>query len=94
MPETNLFQPVGINEIAKNKGIHIYPNPNNGKFKIRLDDNTVNEKTIEVFNSLGKSVYRNPANLTDELKLDLPSGIYFITVSDSQQKSTGKIIIE
>jgi len=75
------YRVVGVKEFEnKNSLIRIYPNPNNGVFKI---ENVFNGPIkISVFNSLGQNVwnYDEPANFSDNIEVDLshlPNGRYF-----------------
>jgi len=71
-----------VNELAKKLGtVSIYPNPNNGKLTISLQD--VSGKTrVTVFNILGEQVYKASLNTTNtEIDLsDKADGIYMYRV--------------
>lgn len=70
-----------LNEVRNE--LHVYPNPNNGKFVVQLKDalqNTITE--LEIYNLLGERIYSitnlhtQTTNETDLTKQ--PSGIYFM----------------
>ncbi len=63
----------------------IYPNPNNGRFVLNLDDN---QNVVKIFNSLGQMVYENE-NAPQNLNVDISekgSGIYLININGKTQK--------
>jgi len=80
--------PLGINELAYNYFISVYPNPSNHETK----------NTIEVYNGLGEKVYQS---LIDNTPFTLPlnhqaSGIYLyrIVSENSNLVASGKLIIQ
>ena len=91
---------VGIEGIQMNEKLSVYPNPNNGKFKVTLNG-FKKIVSIQIFNNLGKIVYlmedvwRN--NLTlDPLSicLDVLPGNYIMKVNDEERQFTKLITIE
>ncbi len=73
----------GINELSNNSGFSLYPNANNGKFIIQLDNaqEPLNCK-LEVFDMLGKEIYSS--SLSDsKTEVDLSGkskGMYFLKI--------------
>lgn len=65
----------------------IYPNPNNGTFKISVEDRNENY-TIRIVNAEGKEFYniQMSDDITD-LEVNLKQGVYFVLIS-GQKKST------
>ena len=88
----------GIAEVRENSNkITLYPNPNNGKFTVSLQN--VSEKTqIFVYNILGEQVYQSSLNETNT-QIDLSNkaeGLYLyrvITVT-GELVGEGKFVIE
>lgn len=74
----------------------IYPNPSNGYFNIKIDDN-VTTKTIEVYTLLGQKIYsKQITENTSAIDLSNQSkGIYIYKINtiDGESKS-GKLIID
>jgi len=63
----------------------IYPNPNNGKFVLNLDEN---QNVVKIFNSLGQQVYENE-NASQNVNIDLSemeAGIYLININGKTRK--------
>ncbi|MEN9613579.1 MAG: hypothetical protein RLZZ628_4393 [Bacteroidota bacterium] len=60
------------------KGFTAYPNPTNGNLTIQTEANRFTQ--VEVFNSIGRLVYRNDFKAAESLDFQLkePSGIYFV----------------
>ncbi len=80
------------NNPTTNNGIGIYPNPNNGHFKLTLGNETAN---IALVNFNGNTV-ATLNNLTGNqfISLNVPSGIYLIQIKTAHSVSTSKIMIE
>ena len=83
----NSIQPVEIEEIDPNKnGFNVYPNPASEKIIIEFENEAT--ETFNVFNLLGKTIYRKTTsetvleiNVSDWLK-----GIYIIKTKNNVQK--------
>ena len=76
-----------------NSNTVIFPNPNNGNFKIRTD---LNNYEVKISTSLGKSIYFKATNKGNQ-KIDLskyPKGIYILEVNSSGYKEQKKLIIQ
>ena len=73
-----------------------YPNPNNGSFKLQIDNEIENSEII-LYNSLGQKVHYQKI-LQGENNIiahDLVKGIYhYIILLDKGQISNGKLMIE
>jgi hypothetical protein len=81
----------GINE-ASTIGFSIYPNPSNGTFTLRANENG----TIEVTNLQGKVVYKNSLNKTAQV-IDLTEnakGVYFVSITTAKGVEVQKIVIQ
>lgn len=69
--------------------LNIYPNPNNGDFNLNLLSGTNEKVTVMVTNVVGEVVkeIETVTNQPTEVKLDKPSGIYFIKALTAGGKS-------
>lgn len=86
----------GVREFSLNNQINIYPNPNNGSFKIQIDDEIDNAELL-IFNSLGQRMHEQRIIKGENSihKDKVSSGLYhFIILQNKQQISSGKLIIE
>lgn len=77
----------------------IFPNPNEGEFTVKLNSNSGNDINIDVFDIRGRRIfnnsYANNADFSEVVRLNnVQSGIYLVTVSDGDKKTTKKIIVE
>ncbi len=85
---------VGIGEIASSMGtIQLFPNPCSNILNL----GPVMNKEIEVFNELGSVVTSSTKSYSDRGELDvsqLPPGLYFIHMKDSDSGSYAKFIKE
>jgi hypothetical protein len=77
-------------------GIKIYPNPNEGLFKVEITGGDENDFTIQVYNLTGKAIYTgkngkyfNEINLSNSQK-----GLYILRISASGKIFSRKIIVQ
>ncbi|GAB4259924.1 MAG: hypothetical protein Kow0079_16920 [Vicingaceae bacterium] len=86
-------EPQAINEFQTSFYVTVYPNPNNGTFTVNINKQKL-QLDINVYSTIGKLVYTDKIkNNNKQLDLSfLPSGIYYIQLSDKQSKQTIKII--
>ncbi|MEZ4804689.1 MAG: PKD domain-containing protein [Bacteroidia bacterium] len=83
----------GIETIANNNGVRIYPNPNSGTFNVTNEAN--NPMSIEVFNVIGEKVFAkntNEGSTTIQLN-NHAKGIYMVKVTINGVTSTSKITV-
>jgi hypothetical protein len=86
----------GIENTGKNNFISLYPNPNNGVFKLRIGDEIQQGKFILV-NSLGQNVYETKlVGGENEMRIsNLAPGMYTYMVTGNEGEiNRGKIIVE
>lgn len=90
-------QPNGVKEISNtNKFTKISPNPNNGSFKLQIDDEILNGEII-IYNSLGKKVHEQKISQGENniVTNDLARGLYhYILLQNNLQINNGKIAVE
>jgi len=81
-------------QIIKEKGLKVYPNPNNGRFVVEISNFKL--ARISLFNLTGKRVFCQD-NIAESLSLinlsHIPRGIYMIKVNDQEKHLTQKIVI-
>ncbi|MGB3606770.1 T9SS type A sorting domain-containing protein, partial [Psychroserpens sp.] len=91
-------QSLSVTEFSAND-FAIFPNPNKGEFTITLNSQSGNAINVDVFDIRGrqifKNVYDNNANFNEVVRLNnVQAGMYLVTVSDGDQRTTKKIIVE
>ncbi len=87
---------VGIKTVSQNLPSKLFPNPNNGFFKLQIDFEISNGEIV-LFNSLGQKVHSqtvmqgsNTINTTC-----LAKGLYnYILIQDKEKVNNGKLVIE
>ena len=92
----------GINTPLLNKErLSIMPNPNNGVFKIIIQNLKEENYGIEIYNTLGKKVYQRQLNPNNYGKIDLsidistyPKGIYIVRLFSEAGSKTKTIVVE
>ncbi len=97
--------PLGFDEnnIENNTAIDIVPNPAHTDVTITFNHPTHNLVTIEILNSMGSVIHHNTANLTtqhsyqwncfDNSNQPVPSGIYFVKITDGNCSYLRKIVV-
>ncbi|MFL5752643.1 MAG: YHYH protein [Bacteroidia bacterium] len=98
---TSCMFPTNIDEMPKDFAFKVYPNPSNGTFTIKIEDdtNTGLIRSLEVRNTLGQVVYTSPVS-SEKTDIVFPpavgKGIYFVRIlgGQSQVYATDKLIIE
>ena len=91
----NFINCISVDEISNNSDIKIYPNPTDNKLYIELRENK--PIIIEIFNLLGKAVYKN--NVKTNFNIDisiLAKGIFILRIKDENGNilKTQKIVKE
>jgi alpha-tubulin suppressor-like RCC1 family protein len=84
-----------INPISV-KSVKVYPNPNNGRFNLVLE-NFEGICKIKVYNTLGATIYEASANNTSNIEINLPyvkKGIYFVSVISGKEQFNKKVVIK
>lgn len=94
---TSICNPIGIPEINNsfNKPL-IFPNPNNGSFKIQIE-NEIHDNHIFLYNSLGQKVHEQKLIQGENSirTINLSKGLYSYTLLQNKQViSNGKIVVE
>jgi uncharacterized repeat protein (TIGR01451 family) len=77
----NWIKGLGVDAVAENKALHIYPNPNDGAFIIKADAKEYN--TAKLMNSLGQVVAMQTLSGA-ETRMNvktLPAGIYYMLLT-------------
>ncbi|MFC5270882.1 T9SS type A sorting domain-containing protein [Adhaeribacter terreus] len=90
--------PNGINESLLTQ-ISLYPNPNQGKFILKLSNLTAPKAEVTVSDLLGRVVLQQELNvsnnqLSEELNLPNAKGMYLLQVKVGEQIITRKIVVE
>ena len=71
--------------------IIIFPNPSNGIISF---SNDMQNEVIEIFNLKGQNIYKKIIDNSNSLKLNLPSGTYFLRSNTKSGLFNSKIIIK
>ncbi len=90
-----------INEIINNYNVNLYPNPNNGKFNLDLDNFNSNDIiNITIINSLGIVIKKFEltkisANYTQEIDLgNLVKSLYFMTLQTNKTWAVKSFVVQ
>ncbi len=89
----------GIENKENGISVFVFPNPNNGKFQIKIIDSNfkANRNRLEIYNVQGEKIYQSILSTSNvEVNLNThSSGIYFYKIQNEKEIiKTGKFIIE
>lgn len=93
----SVSQFVGVEDIIGDNIIHVYPNPNNGKFSINISDNhgftnlTILNLQSEIL--LEKVVSETDNHIEIDMGSKLPKGVYFLNLSGKKTSHSVKLIV-
>jgi hypothetical protein len=94
------FDPiVGVNEVASNNGLKVYPNPANASTTVAVEVANASEVVITIADLAGKVVYTNNLGTvkgTQKVNVNteaLNSGVYMVNVSVNGTVSTQKLVV-
>ncbi|SDR69064.1 Por secretion system C-terminal sorting domain-containing protein [Formosa sp. Hel1_31_208] len=91
-------QPLSVAEFGSDEFL-IFPNPNQGEFTIKLNSSSNEDIIVDVYDIRGRRIFNNTyvnnADFNEVVRLNnVQSGMYLVTVSDGDKKTTKKIIVE
>ncbi|OFX26037.1 MAG: hypothetical protein A2033_19550 [Bacteroidetes bacterium GWA2_31_9] len=86
-------QATGFNENIKKSYFKLYPNPNDGKFKIMIANFETDKITIEIYNLMGEKVLQQKNSNEVDLS-NSPKGVYFVKVSDGTKVYNQRIVVQ
>ncbi|MDP5171557.1 MAG: T9SS type A sorting domain-containing protein [Bacteroidia bacterium] len=93
----DVFQIQLSNERQSVQHAAIYPNPNQGSFRIDLPESVNLHGTIKVFSMDGKLLWQDSLSPVSDLWIqlpDLPNGIYQVIVERDDSVFQGKLLLE
>ena len=83
------------NESFSNNEFSIAPNPSENIFNINFGNVLKNTTTIEVYNMLGQTVFKDTINDTNTYSFDasnLPTATYILKLSNENEVMTKKLL--
>ncbi len=86
--------PTGIEKKNLNELIDVYPNP--AKDQVTLNSNNISVDEITIFDSLGRSVFKNEESFTGmkTISFSLHTGIYLLTLKGDASFSSHKLMVK
>lgn len=88
--------PSGLNEIADNSDLTVYPNPSNGTVNMNLNNILGAKVAVSISNVLGQEVFSTVTNnntLTADLS-NVEKGIYFVKINNNNNISVKKVYVK
>ena len=90
---TSIAGLLSSNQVNAIAGLSVYPNPvKNGVFFINTDANA--ERTVSVFNVLGKQVLNTTTSENAINVSSLTAGVYMVQITEEGKTATKKLVIE
>ena len=86
----------GIEAINESSSTKIFPNPNNGSFKLQIDNEIINGEIV-LFNSIGQKVYEQKISqgINEINAQGLSQGLYHYTLLQNKHLlQSGKMVVE
>jgi hypothetical protein len=74
-------------DIGTDTDFKVYPNPGYGIFTIQLDDFSVENAYVQVFNSLGQVIFSSDAPYFNKMEIDLSdfeNGVYYLKIINNK----------
>lgn len=87
---------INTTDIIADTDFKVYPNPGKGLFTIQLDDFSVGNAYIQVFNSLGQMVSSIESQFSNKIEInlsDFESGVYYLKVTNNNGVHLKSIMI-
>ncbi|MCK9617673.1 MAG: C25 family cysteine peptidase [Lentimicrobiaceae bacterium] len=97
--EVKIYSTTGINNPSAMIGVNIYPNPNNGEFKLNIYSNELQIADIRLVNTSGNIVFEQKnvtitTNFSQQLNLNnLKQGVYYLMIENSSIRAVRKMIV-
>lgn len=93
-----LVKVLGINEIALNDYINVYPNPTSGNLQVVFNVPTEDDYTVSLTDILGQTIYTTKLHIVGEYTQNLNlsgygKGIYLLSVTGKDSKGVKKIML-
>lgn len=87
---------VGLEDLASNSSISVYPNPSTGLFTISIPGNA-GKLDVEVLNTLGQTVVKESSKNPEALVVDMNGysrGVYYLKIQLNQGSKLVKVVLE
>jgi len=97
IPSTTIHVEIVGVEDNDQLNFNIYPNPNNGKFTIQMNDELIDNANFELFDAMGNLVYSKVLTNTNKHDISLKNvayGIYTVRITSSNNSTTQKLVIQ
>ena len=96
----NVYHTYSIHDTFEKFKYSVIPNPNNGKFSLKITNILGKNLTLKLMNSVGRDIEVRktiPANYNYTERFDisyLGKGIYYLVISDGSTQQTKKIMVQ
>ncbi len=89
---------VGIHELQSLSQLELYPNPNNGDFKLKITSTKSSETRISLLNMLGQEVWTDSRNLSAgsqemDLTTNVAAGVYVLRLNNEDGQLQKSLVV-
>ena len=84
---------VGVKDPQLTYPVHLFPNPSQGAFVLDLGG-MPGPIQLEIHNTLGELIYQAPYQQSEQLRIDGPNGLYFVSVRNEEGSQSLKMLKE
>jgi len=91
----------GLTDITKEQlNLVIFPNPSNGRFRLRCENCLSGNYKVQIINELGQIQLENEVYIVESIHEEefelsyLPKGNYFVKVFDRRSTRTEKVLLK
>jgi hypothetical protein len=89
---------VRIAEINSFSQLELFPNPNNGDFKLKVTSNKASETRISLINLLGQEIWADNKTLSEgaqeiDLSTNLDAGVYILRLNNEDGQVMKSVVI-
>lgn len=88
---------VGINDLDNSLSISVYPNPNNGIFKLNIQSDQLQQGVITITDAVGKVAFKQQISIGANQSVSVPqlsTGIYTIKLIGEKARAVSRIVVE
>ncbi|MDX5319592.1 MAG: T9SS type A sorting domain-containing protein, partial [Bacteroidota bacterium] len=93
----NVWTPTSLEGLNLDAMVNVYPNPSNGKFTLKLDEQLGNQVEVRIMDALGNVVYTAGAEsfMNNESTIDLSNvsaGVYMVQLTTEFGSTTKRVV--
>ncbi|MBK7407273.1 MAG: T9SS type A sorting domain-containing protein [Saprospirales bacterium] len=85
----------GVSEVQKDEELHVFPNPAESAFTIRLGEETAETGLLTLFDQTGRVIWQGEKTLPATISTEQwPAGSYYILFKDKNATVRGRVMVQ